>query len=289
MNALPNLFLFAAPRSGSTQLSAWLSSHPDIALPPIKEPNYFAREDFPPPDDPQLQRLLDVTNPLSPRARGNFALLSTIADYASLYDPIANTRWRLDASTSYLASTSAAAEIARTCPDARIITLTRDPVARAISHYGLARRTGRTRASLTSEIATERAHSGPPILRYLLRPSQQTAALARLRAVFPPERCLHIQFDTLITAPGSTLLCIACFLGIAPQGFDRARIARNASALPRCPPLAHLLHRAGWHAPLRHALPPAAKAALRPLWFRNATPAMSPQEHAVLTQLLEGA
>ena len=32
----PNLFLVAAPRTGSTQLAHWLASHPDVSLSLVK-------------------------------------------------------------------------------------------------------------------------------------------------------------------------------------------------------------------------------------------------------------
>lgn len=289
MTCWPNLFLLAAPRSGSSQLAAWLASHPEIALPPIKEPNFFAHHEFPPPDDPLSRNLLDVRNPGAPRARGTFALVTRAQDYNSLYARLVAHRWRLDASTSYLACPDAPAAIAQTCPDACIITVTRAPIARAWSHYGLARRTGRTTASLTDEISRELADTGPPGLRYLLRPSRQRDAIARVATIFPPSCRLHLTFEEMIANPPAVLRTIASFLDIDPTGFDMARTARNASALPRFAALTAALHHTGWHAPLRRALPSRAKTALRPIWFRKGSPQITEAEHHLLFRHLEGA
>ena len=40
----PNFFLVGAAKSGTTSLSSWLDSHPDLYVSPIKEPNYFSTD-----------------------------------------------------------------------------------------------------------------------------------------------------------------------------------------------------------------------------------------------------
>ena len=42
----PNFFIVGAPRCGTTALYSYLSEHPNIFMPGVKELNYFA-DDFP--------------------------------------------------------------------------------------------------------------------------------------------------------------------------------------------------------------------------------------------------
>ena len=41
----PNFFILGAPKCGTTSLASWLSDHPHIFIPPIKEPHYFNTDD----------------------------------------------------------------------------------------------------------------------------------------------------------------------------------------------------------------------------------------------------
>lgn len=152
----PSLFLMAAPRAGSTQLARWLSSHPDIALTPVKEPTHFAAHDF--PEAYVRATHLNDVDPARyrPGRTAQFAVFRDRADYLRLFDGLTE-RWRCDASTSYLACPEAPAAIRAACPAARVITLTRAPLDRALSHYGLAWRTGRTRLPLGAELDAELA------------------------------------------------------------------------------------------------------------------------------------
>ena len=146
----PNLFLLSAPRAGSTQLARWLGSHSDITLSAVKEPNFFSAHEFP-PEIVGATHLNDIDPGEFARGPQNrprqFAVFRRAEDYAALFDRM-TTRWRIDASTSYLACPEAPAAIRAFAPRARLIFLTRDPVERALSHYRLARRTGRTMDSL---------------------------------------------------------------------------------------------------------------------------------------------
>jgi LPS sulfotransferase NodH len=264
--SLPNLFLLAAPRSGSTQLARWLDTHPEISLSGVKEPNHFSSHDFP-PDYVARTHLDDVPPTGPPPRRTQFAVFRDRDAYERLFAPLGCT-WRLDASTSYLACPEAPGRIARAAPGARVILLTRDPVARAISHYRLARRTGRTRATLGEELALEEAGAMPPGARYLLRPSRIEAAQARVHAAFAPEAILSLRFEDMVADPAQAVARIADFLGIAPT-FDLEVSARNAGAEPRFALLNSLALTSGLKTALRRRLPNRVKPLAKRLWLRD--------------------
>ncbi|MDH5527344.1 MAG: sulfotransferase [Nitrospirota bacterium] len=109
-----HLFIVGAQRCGTTWLYQLLDQHPQIVMarPVRPEPKFFSQ-------DALYERGLDYYE------QTFFAGLETGE----------GIRYRGEKSTSYLDSDEAAERIARHYPDARILILVRDPVARAVSHW----------------------------------------------------------------------------------------------------------------------------------------------------------
>lgn len=119
----PNLFVVGAMKSGSTFLHQQLSAHPDIFMSTFKEPSYFL-------NDEELARV-------SPRlaAAGRYRQRE---EYLSLFAEGSQARFRGESSTAYTKQPlvgNVAERIAELSPDARIIYMMREPLARSISHY----------------------------------------------------------------------------------------------------------------------------------------------------------
>ncbi len=130
MNA-DHFFIVGAQRSGTTYLYQILDEHPEIemAKPVRPEPKFFLR--------PDLHSL-------------------TRDDYLRrFFDPAAPGRLRGEKSTSYIESEYAARHIAAWFPDAKIIFLLRDPIARALSNYHFSRKNGFETLPLEQAITTE--------------------------------------------------------------------------------------------------------------------------------------
>ncbi len=100
----PNFFIVGAPRSGTTAMYEYLRQHPDVFMPYRKEPVYFGA------DLTKRPPLLDEPS------------------YLKLFGPGRGKRRLGEATVWYLYSRTAAAEIRRFDPDARIIIMLRDPV-----------------------------------------------------------------------------------------------------------------------------------------------------------------
>ena len=111
----PDCFIVGAPRCGTTALYTYLREHPDIFMPEIKEPNFFA--DF-----------------LGERRR-----IRTWADYAACFAEVSNEKRVGEASVAYLASCKAAAVLKKFNPDASIIIMLRNPIEVMHSMYHLRR------------------------------------------------------------------------------------------------------------------------------------------------------
>lgn len=107
----PEFYIIGAAKAGTTTLVEYLRRHPSIFLPSLKEPEYFGRDGL---YGSAEQWYLDLFRDARPGQLCGDA--STI-----------HSRWPHSA--------AAADRIAKHRPDARIIYLVREPVARAYSHY----------------------------------------------------------------------------------------------------------------------------------------------------------
>lgn len=110
----PNFFMVGAPKCGTTALHAYLKTHPNIFLCEPKEPNFFST-DFP------THRYVTETK-----------------DYLRLFNDAAeDERLVGEASTWYLYSQEALANIHRFDPDAKIIAMVRNPIDMLPSLHGM--------------------------------------------------------------------------------------------------------------------------------------------------------
>ncbi len=102
--AQPSWFLVGAPKCGTTAIAAFLDEHPEVYVSPVKEPNWFN-------DDVAL-----------------FRRVNSLDDYLRLFDGAPDGARCGEATTGYLFSKRAAANVHAAYPDARIVASFRDPV-----------------------------------------------------------------------------------------------------------------------------------------------------------------
>jgi hypothetical protein len=105
----PDFFIVGAPKCGTTALYTYLSAHPGVFMPEMKEPHYFCK-DFP-----------------------NHQQVRTAEAYLRLFAQAPPRALRGEASVFYLFSEAAAREIIKVRPDAKFIVMLRDPVEMACS------------------------------------------------------------------------------------------------------------------------------------------------------------
>ena len=91
----PDFFVIGAAKSGTTSLYSYLAQHPDLYLPDVKEPNYYAYKDSPlrvigpKPDDVLVKLLLKKT-------------VTTESDYHALFAGATTGQLTGDCSPRYL-------------------------------------------------------------------------------------------------------------------------------------------------------------------------------------------
>src|SRR5690349_18236190 len=145
----PDFYVVGHHKSGTTALYQMLRAHPQIFMPALKEPRFFA---------PDLRALLGQ----------NGTLPDSWAEYLALFAPARPEQRRGEASPSYLRSEVAAQLIARARPDARIIALLREPADFVRSlHLHLLKEAVETEPDLAAAVAREAIErEGRRVLRY---------------------------------------------------------------------------------------------------------------------------
>lgn len=128
----PNFFIVGAAKSATTSIYHYLSQHPDVFFPTLKEPKYFSAKyiKFPQtgPGDFEFTDKPTVKN---------------LEDYLNLYQKASSQKIIGDASVDNLYYYQTAEDIKKFSPDAKILIILRNPVDRAFSHYSHFRRDGR--------------------------------------------------------------------------------------------------------------------------------------------------
>ena len=130
---LPNFLIIGAEKSGTTALYHYLKQHPDIFMPKIKEPDFFAFDGL-------------NTKFEGPGEEGRMSI-NNIDDYASLFKTCTGQRAVGEASPIYLFEPKASKNIHKYIPNVKIISILRNPIERAFSSYLMLIRDNRETAS----------------------------------------------------------------------------------------------------------------------------------------------
>jgi hypothetical protein len=104
---VPDFFIVGHSKSGTTALYEMLRRHPQVFMPEMKEPIFFA---------PEL-----------PRQAHRYRAPETLDEYLALFADAGPGQVTGEASASYLRSPQAAERIAAARPDARIVAILREP------------------------------------------------------------------------------------------------------------------------------------------------------------------
>jgi hypothetical protein len=203
----PDFFIVGHQKCGTTALYLMLSAHPQIFMPDVKEPWFFARE-------------------LRPRSKhsGSRSRPDTLDVYLSLFAGATPGQLVGEASPQYIRSQTAAAEIAELRPDARIIAVLREPASFLRSlHMQLVATHIEAETDLSRAIALEPARRrgkriprrsiSPPSLLYSdhVRYAEQ---LRRLHDAFGPEQVKVLIYDDFRSDNEATVREVLGFLGV---------------------------------------------------------------------------
>jgi hypothetical protein len=204
---VPDFFLVGHAKSGTTALYEMLRQHPQIFMPDAKEP-WFLASDMRPRFNPRL-------GGVPPQ---------TLEEYLSLFAGAEPEQRVGEASSSYLWSRTAAAQIAQLQPAARIIAILREPASflRPL-HQQLIQTHVEAERDLRRALALEPARrAGRRIPRRSHRPQlllysdhvRYVEQLRRYHDVFAPEQLLLLIYDDFRLNNDATVRQVLRFLEV---------------------------------------------------------------------------
>lgn len=245
----PNLFVIGAPKCGTTSLHAYLATHPRISMTSVKEPQIFAGDDY-------RRRLPEYRRMLDPGAavRGESSVVY------SQYP-----RWP-----------SVPERIREVASGSRFVYVLRDPVERAVAHYGQLVQDGKESRPLARALADFRREDS-----LYLCASRYATQIRRYLEHFEPDRLHVVDLERLSTDPAETMAGVFAFLGLPPAVDEGAFSTRlNTSADHRTPTrLGRLVRSSGLAGPT-HRFGTRLRTALRPLLSRRRSRPQLPEDLA---------
>jgi hypothetical protein len=223
---VPDFFIVGHAKCGTTALYEMLRRHPQLYMPDVKEPWFFARDPQADESDKRL-KTFEQTGTSS----------ETFDEYLSLFDAARPDQRVGEASTHYLWSPTAAAAIADVQPAARIIAILREPASFLRSlHLQLLQNRHEVEKDFRKAIALEAARregkaipshsSWPRALLYSDR-VRYVEQLRRFHAVFSPEQVLVLIYDDFQRDNEGTVRTVLRFLEV-----DDARPIHAVEANP---------------------------------------------------------
>ena len=171
-------------KSGTSSLHQYMRMHPDIHMSWVKETNHFMRPK-PPPGGTLRYKLL-LTGP-------GQVVGETSPNY-----------------TKSLIFPGVVERMHAVVPDARLIYILRDPVARALSHYHHNRLHGREQRTLDEAFATDEDNNYVNTSRYYVQ-------LEEFLRFYPADRFLILDFAELGHCPQDVMRRVFRFVGVEPD------------------------------------------------------------------------
>jgi len=267
----PNLFLVGAAKAGTSSLYAHLARHPEVYMAPMKEPHYFSRIH---PD---------------PRLAPFFPYIDDEESYLRLFADATSERFLGEASTSYFWDETSAWAIKRASPEAKIIVMLREPVARAYSHYwndvreGFERRSFRQAINEELEDGTRERGWGVSSL-YVECGLYAEQVLRYVRAF--PESVALLFFEDFVADTHGELTRVLAFLEIDTQAAFVEGGARNPFALPRGALSAKVIGSGRVRSIVRRVVPRTMRAYARSLLLvQTPKPPVDPDVAALLHEV----
>ena len=223
MNGMPQFLLIGAARAGTTAIYSYLRQCPEIFMPRVKEPNFFAFEG----------QTLACRGPGADYINNS---ITRLADYRDLFATSPPGAVLGEASPLYLFADQAAARIRHHAPDARLVVVLRNPVEQAFSHFMYA--TKQRIEPLTDFVAAlnaedQRIADGwQPLFGYSRFP-RYSEQLARYLALFPREQILIRLYEEFERDPATLMQDILAHIGVRSGFRPDMAVKHNAGGVPK--------------------------------------------------------
>ena len=276
MKPFPDFVIAGAAKAGTTALHAILNQHPSIYFSPIKEPHFFSKDIDPTRFNPNFRANTSIDldryfkqYPLPQRFQ---AFIRSTEHYQRLFEDADPQQITAEASTSYLYSEEAAANLKAYNPNAKVLILLRNPVERAYSHYLMALKFGFTDKSFQNALIADKnkKRKGWGQSELFLELGCYYQQVKRFKAAFPDHQLFIAYHEDFVASPENLLNQLTQWLGLEPFHFDY-RVDVNSADHPRAPRLNALLNKLGLRLKLGYWLPDRLKPYLKPFFLKQPT------------------
>lgn len=234
---VPNFFIVGAHKAGTTSLHRYLDTHPSVFMCPIKEPNHFCADlhRFAELGFPFALDYKEVLQGKEPPSDGSIVV--SWEDYLALFREVRQEKVVGESSVNYLYSRTAAGEIKKRIPGAKIVIVLRQPIDRAYSHY-LNDRRARLRWGTFHEELHRRYEPGDwwswgaeyPLIEFGMYHDK----VKRYLDLFPRQQVKILLYDDLVRDPEAFLRELFVFLEVDPD-FRPPNLSRRFNASERLP------------------------------------------------------
>lgn len=243
-----NFFIVGAAKSGTTSLANYLSQHPNIFIPLIKEPKYFSFDENTFPHHGPGDEIVDAN------------VVKSKSDYESLYADYDEKVCMGDASVDYLFFDGVAERIKEYNPAAKIIIVLRNPVERAYSAYMHLVRDGREKLSFEDalEKEQERAAQNWEFFWQYREVGMYSSQVKRYYSVFPENQIMVTLFDDFVNDAQGFVNNVASFLEIDSDWEVDTSKRLNESGIPENRILHNIMNKKNYAKSLLKWLIPAA-------------------------------
>jgi hypothetical protein len=217
--AFPNFLVIGAYKSGTTSLHYYLKQHPEIFIPEIKEPNYFAF----------VNSHHSINNPAYKKS------IKSSEDYERLFEKSGLKKAIGEVSPEYLSNSSAVKAIHSHLPDVKLIAILRNPVERAYSDYLMYFHRGIDKESNFAAALSqqdERINRNDPT-GYYISTGFYGKQLAPYYEMFPKNQIKIFLFEDLVKSPQLLLQQLFSFLNVDPDYCPLDLLKHNPSGIPK--------------------------------------------------------
>jgi hypothetical protein len=274
----PNFFIVGAPKCGTTALYEYLRPHPNVFMPKVKEPHFFAKD------------------------LGTYPFIKTLEAYTALFADSTDRHLRVgEASVYYLRSLTAIRNIHEFNPDAKLIAMFRNPVDMVHSFYSQLlyvsqenvddfETAWRLQARRAQGLDLPPRSRGAFLLQYAEMARFGTQA-QRLLSTFPPAQVKVILYDDFAVSPRKVYDEVIGFLDVPHDNRTefprinenkRARVAWLRNLLVKPPPMLRETYLSLKQAVGARHLDAIKQGVLDRITVKERRPALSPQFRAEL-------